>query len=115
MTVEGSGTPSRLDRSKVLPCCVIRSAASGPDGVLEVCGGACEGSRAMMSGEGSDSPGWTSTRAILRGGGSGSLFGVAAFLATLPSRSFHLLRLDRGGLGDFGRFFRGRGHGGRSG
>ena len=36
-----------------------------------------------MSGEGSDSPGWTSTRAILRGGGSGSIgCGVAAFLAT---------------------------------
>ena len=100
-TVEGSGRPSRLDRSSVLPCCVIWSAASGPARALEVCGGACEGSRAIMSGEGNDSPGWTSTRAILRGGGSGSLFGVAAFLATCSP--IDLVRFDCGrGSGVFG-------------
>ena len=75
------------DRSKLLPGCVIWSAASAPEGVLAACAGVSAGSRATRSGAGSDSPGWTSTRAILRGGrapgtpGRGSLFRAAVFMA----------------------------------
>ena len=97
-TVEGSGRPSRLDRSKVLPCCVIWLAASAPARLLEVCGGACEGSRATMFAEGRDSLGWTSTRAIFRGGGSSSLFGVAPCLATLAQSIFSALRAAGSGV-----------------
>ena len=105
--------PSRLDRSSVLPCWVIRSAASGPDGALEVCGGACEGSRATRCPAGAAiRPAGLRPAPSSRRRGS-PLFGAAAFSATLAQSI--LSAIEGGGLRGFGRFLGGLGHGGGSG
>ena len=114
MTVEGSGRTvaiGSLQRAALLRNPVGRFRARR---ALEVCGGACEGSRATISGAGSDSPGWTSTRAILRRRG-GALFRRRRLRWPRAAQSILFDFAARGGLGRLGRFLGGLGHGDGSG